>query len=201
MSVIKPRGQMGQMATMTLLNCPGPPSSGSQATRFDQGPRHAVPPLICLPLRTSSWAFSVNPKGIASSSPGLRGTSYPGKDRRTPSTLKGLKHVRTEGCNPVGVESPLPTLPRVGARRANPGLTDTIPLGLEEKRPRLVRNDKPDLGGTGSTRSVINPCGVEMSCRGLWPCGRNSIAISPRAGVRWSQGLITDGVETVPTGS
>ena len=32
--------------------------------------------------------------------------------------------------------------PRVGARRANPGLNDAIPLGLAKHHSRLVRNGK-----------------------------------------------------------
>ena len=36
--------------------------------------------------------FSINPKGIEPRSPGLRGTSYPGINSLTRSTLKGLRH-------------------------------------------------------------------------------------------------------------
>ena len=49
-------------------------------------------------LTTSRGSISVYPKGIASSSPGLRGTSYPGKGRKTFS-------------NPIGVASGMAATP------------------------------------------------------------------------------------------
>src|SRR5438874_13645789 len=39
-----------------------------------------------------------NPKGIASSSPGLRGTSYPGCNGDVDSTLKGLRRFFVRGA-------------------------------------------------------------------------------------------------------
>src|SRR5258708_26922929 len=35
---------------------------------------------------------TVNPKGITTQSPGLRGTSYPGESGKSNTTLKGLRH-------------------------------------------------------------------------------------------------------------
>ena len=55
-------------------------------------------------LRTSLGSNSVNPNGIPAQSPGLRGTSYPGKARPHAANPNGVVAVRrTEGRNPVGV--------------------------------------------------------------------------------------------------
>ena len=69
----------------------------------------------------------VNPKGIRSLSPGLRGTSYPGCDRGKDSpTLKGLQHLTETTrqnpapcCNPFRVEHDSGSQPRV-ARTSQP---------------------------------------------------------------------------------
>jgi hypothetical protein len=72
----------------------------------------------------------LNPNGIPSLSPGLRGTNYPGWVRPTGHTPERVASPRAgQRCNPVGVENDLATAPRVGARRA--GLNDdAMPLGL-----------------------------------------------------------------------
>jgi hypothetical protein len=47
----------------------------------------------------------VNPNGIPSSSPGLRGTSYPGFATRPDTTLKGLNPCATDAAaTPVGLK-------------------------------------------------------------------------------------------------
>src|SRR6266704_971807 len=79
----------------------------------------------------------LNPKGIPQQSPGLRGTSYPGKTH-APSepTLKGLWPTTTEikPCrNPVGVVKHPPPLPRV-ARSSQPRAELHNPVGIEYAR-------------------------------------------------------------------
>ena len=64
----------------------------------------------------------MNPKGIPAQSPGLRGTSYPGKARHPGANPNGVVSVcRTEGYNPGGVETPRLRTPRVARRLATLG--------------------------------------------------------------------------------
>ena len=50
--------------------------------------------------------------------------------------LKGLQPEREgEAATPLGLKNIFPWKPRVGARRANPGLMDAIPLGLSGNTP------------------------------------------------------------------
>ena len=84
----------------------------------------------------------MNPKGILSLSPGLRGTSYPGCDRSEDSpTLKGLQHLslmpggrsKSVRCyNPFRVEHALGMQPRV-ARASQPWAEGCNPVGIEIK--------------------------------------------------------------------
>ena len=52
------------------------------------------------------------------------------------TTLKGLRHgarhLERNDATPLALKTILRSVPRVGARRANPKLNDTIPLGLSE---------------------------------------------------------------------
>ena len=96
---------------------------------------------------------SVNPNGIPSLSPGLRGTSYPGfgeERQANPERVvsRGVPATRN-GCNPVGVgdHPPRPTQGRRG--RANPGLKDAIPLGLAQEPHELLGNAQPGGEGRG----------------------------------------------------
>ena len=107
-----------------------------------------------LPLPTTPGADSVNPNGIPSSSPGLRGTSYPGKTRANPPTLKGLPQGSEPlvgwGCAPAATLSGLRTTGGDStqgslADSATAGLDDGIPLGLAERPPGLVGNGKRGL--------------------------------------------------------
>src|ERR1039458_7150969 len=85
----------------------------------------------------------MNPKGIPSLSPGLRGTSYPERDRSKDSpTLKGLQHpTRTTTArqlpapcrNPFRVERVSGTQPRV-ARASQPSAGGYNPFGIENLR-------------------------------------------------------------------
>ena|SRR5688572_6825861 len=45
--------------------------------------------------------FSANPEGIQSQSPGLQGTSYPGKGSKLLSTLKGLRSLAAPRMQPL----------------------------------------------------------------------------------------------------
>src|SRR5580704_16903757 len=82
-----------------------------------------------------------NPEGIESLSPGLRGTSYPGGEFRDFATLKGLNPFRNDVIsNPfrVGAFNAL-TQGSPSGNRSNPGLKDSIPLGLvQPARPRAI---------------------------------------------------------------
>src|SRR6185503_14272571 len=98
-------------------------------------------------LPTSSARPSVNPNGIPSQSPGrARRAPTLGNARRARSTRKGLRHEARppsgRDATQFGLKTILRSAPRVGARRANPGLWDAIPLGLDEEVRRLVCNDK-----------------------------------------------------------
>ena len=97
---------------------------------------------------------ALNPKGIPSLSPGLRGTSYPGWDRSKDSpTLKGLHHLtRTTAarqrpalcCNPFRVEHDSAIQPRV-ARASQPWAGRSNPFGIEKRLTDL-------WGGTSPTK-------------------------------------------------
>ena len=106
--------------------------------------------LECAGLSCSLYASvnsgrrSANPKGIPAQSPGLRGTSYPGKSSgeiRNPNGVvanmarKGQKRI---GRNPVGVGDIWGTVTQGSSFLA--GLADTIPLGLKLRiRSRTCR--------------------------------------------------------------
>ena len=73
----------------------------------------------------------------------------------------------------------MPMPPRVGARRANPGLNDTIPLGLAKHHSRLVRNGKPPGRG-----SIVRRVWAKTDLPGPMmplPTGNQSEGKSPRA--------------------
>ena len=79
-----------------------------------------------------------NPNGIPSLSPGLRGTSYPGKAQgKFPLPQRGcIKDNDGRAATPLGLASsggadPGQLVPR------NPGLEDGIPLGFSEERRRM----------------------------------------------------------------
>ena len=75
-----------------------PPGSGL--------PRKSGSGLLPLP---TSWQADFNPEGIVSSSPGLRGTSYPGSwNWKGDQPQRGcLPHRSRPGRNPVGVDANL----------------------------------------------------------------------------------------------
>jgi hypothetical protein len=89
----------------------------------------------------------VNPKGIPSFSPGLRGTRYPGCESSKDSpTLKGLKHptrltgARQESApcyNPFRVDHASGIQPRV-ARGSQPWAGRCNPFGIEERLPHTA---------------------------------------------------------------
>jgi len=77
-----------------------------------------------------------NPEGIASLSPGLRGTSYPGfKHRKNPQPCKGCLTVPTEPVLPPcrGIDD------RAGDRRSNPFRVDAFSY----RKPRVARASQP----------------------------------------------------------
>ncbi len=116
------------------------------------------------PSPTTSGRDSMNPNGIQTQSPGLRGTSYPGL-------------ARPEGSNPNGVASSLLMSwpqPRWGwrhvfdhsqgcSRARNPGLEDAIPLGLAQKQPGLVAKGKSPLALFGDRATCESGRGLPPS--------------------------------------
>ena len=95
---------------------------------------------------TASRAACLNPKGIASISPGLRGTSYPGygsakinNPERVASHFVNLNSVRKDGCNPVGVEDFCVACPRV-ARPSQPWAEGSNPFGIAGGAAQVAGN-------------------------------------------------------------
>jgi hypothetical protein len=92
---------------------------------------------------TECTAF--NPKGIVTSSPGLRGTSYPG--RRGPATANPdgvVAGTRPGGRNPIGVGVAWRGFPRV-ARASQPGALRRNPFGIHRAKSRCWRRDDPGV--------------------------------------------------------
>ena len=89
-----------------------------------------------------------------------------------------------------------------GSSVARPARVTDVVAGFDQGRrgrhPYQRGRDR-DSVGTGSTRSLINPCGVQVTRRGHWPCETPQHCQNTRVDFRPPQGLITDGVETVPT--
>jgi len=84
------------------------------------------------------WSLDIlsNPKGIASFSPGLRGTSYPGsKDRKNHQPCKGCLTASTDPFSPPGrgIDD------RAGDRRSNPFRVDASSY----RTPRVARASQP----------------------------------------------------------
>ena len=116
------------------------------------------------PKLTRQRAASANPKGIACSSPRLRGTSYLGS-----RFANGNQHQR--GCDQnhsIGVATNLPQ-PRWGCsrfatftqgrrERANLGLWATAPLGLARKAAGDIANPASNRNNEEHMTSEINRC-------------------------------------------
>jgi hypothetical protein len=102
------------------------PSALEGTTR---GRRFSLSPWAC--HYPQVWLPFLNPKGIVSSSPGLRAASYPGKtESRKRPTPTGLRlQARTGGRNPVGVGAIWPSSPRV-ARCSQPWALRRNPFGI-----------------------------------------------------------------------
>jgi cbb3-type cytochrome oxidase maturation protein len=79
------------------------------------------------------------------------------------TTLKGLRHKATgleqNDATPLGLKRDLRSLPRVGAQRANPGLSDAIPLGYL-KHPLLAAK-----GTRTPSRSGTTPASTRISAQ------------------------------------
>ena len=80
---------------------------------------------------------SSNPKGIVSSSPGLRGTSYPGSDAPRIPTPTGLHQVWVAEPQPRRGCLPSATFPRV-ARTSQPWASSLNPFGIPFRNFRNV---------------------------------------------------------------
>ena len=83
---------------------------------------------------TSSSRRQMNPKGIPSFSPGLPASARAtlGNRWKNPPTLKGLHQhgAGGRGCNPFRVAGNFADVTQGRRVRANPGLSDAIPSGL-----------------------------------------------------------------------
>ncbi len=150
-----------------------PPCSGSRNGR-DASPRRLTPsPRKRLSITQISCWQEVNPEGILSLSPGLRGTSYPGCGRsKEAPTLNGLQPLTGTGaarqepapcCNPFRVERGSETQPRV-ARASQPWTAGYNPFGIEQRHADL-------WGVTGRKRGEGNP--------------QESVLAAPRCSLRW----------------
>jgi hypothetical protein len=116
-----------------------------------------------------SFSLSMNPKGIPASSPGLRGTSYPGLARKQSTNPNGVvaRFSRT-GRNPVGVDDPGYLKPKVArasqpwAERYNPFRIgrSTQPRSLVYD-PHLKNNREPENPVPGAGALI----GFAASCR------------------------------------
>ena len=101
-------------------------------TRANPGLRDPIP--LGLLKFTDLKPLFRNPEGIVSFSPGLRGTSYPGKTCKKKRNPEGVaakallgSHSTPSGLAFFGDYSQGSSSPT----RANPGLRDPIPLGLK----------------------------------------------------------------------
>ena len=102
-----------------------------------------------LPLPTTSRRHLLNPNGIPSVSPGLRVRELPwvgGQSQANPERVasRGVDFT-TRRCNPVGVEDLFAARSQGSSRTRNPGLVDSIPLGLAEKQAGVVGKAKSAL--------------------------------------------------------
>ena len=90
------------------------------------------------PLRIIRDGKSPNPKGIPSSSPGLRGASYPGSGPARHLNPNGVAALLPEpDATPLGLEFPSPRYPRV-ARASQPWAKCCNPVGIEEASRKTV---------------------------------------------------------------
>ena len=113
-----------------------------------------------------------NPKGIPPRSPGLRAASYPGKIGWWRLTPTGCGPDRGVGTQSLGLKiARTPTQGSCGL--GNPGLEDTIPLGLQNHRSfrrsvrQWPRTEYPK--GIGHSRPLpeLSPPRSGQECRGL----------------------------------
>ena len=113
-----------------------------------RGPASSPPPhdnamLGKVKVRASTPIFRVrvsNPKGIPSLSPGLRGTSYPGKPKEnTPQPQRGCIFVaghERRRCNPFRVVGDCDRFPRV-ARSSQPWVEFSNPFRIVQRHQEL----------------------------------------------------------------
>ena len=86
---------------------------------------------------------SNNPKGIVSSSPGLRGTSYPGFQTRSFSTPTGLRQVSNAEPQPRWGCLSCATFPKV-ARSSQPWALSRNPFGIHRCDFRKANSTLPE---------------------------------------------------------
>jgi len=96
-----------------------------------------------------------NPKGIVSSSPGLRGTSYPGLLAAEFSTPTGLCHGSTAGSQPRWGWWPLRIIPKV-ARSSQPWALSRNPFGIHFRKALRACLKNPFQASSSSSSSVFS---------------------------------------------
>ena len=96
-----------------------------------------------------------NPKGIASSSPGLRGTSYPGSRTGGFSTPTGLRPASASGSQPRWGCGSGARFPRV-ARASQPWASSRNPVGIQRAHSRKTLGLTSKTGINGF-RARISP--------------------------------------------
>ena len=108
-------------------------------------------------------ARDANPKGIPSLSPGLQGTSYPGRTSEGEFNPNGVVACRVDmRCNPVGV--------------------GRFPIGL----PRVARSSQPWADGGHNPVGIENACKVQSKIRALQTLARSLTAVARTARSVWS---------------
>src|ERR1039458_7438466 len=141
-------------------------------------PRACHYPQVRLPF--------LNPKGIVSSSPGLRAASYPGeRESSKHPTPTGLRlQATTGGRNPVGVGAFWSSSPRV-ARCSQPWAGGHNPFGIEKRQADLWVMASP--WGEGESCAALRQVAAFSDGR------RGTLSFGERAGVRgnWTHAIST----------
>ena len=127
----------------------------------------------------------MNPNGIPASSPGLRGTSYPGKWFASFTTPTGLRLIGSKMPQPRWGCDPLRPLPRV-ARSSQPWAGGHNPVGIEAAN--LLRLKSNHSKSSGSARTPLHLFGGHVFLRHSSDLPSNS-----RAAYRLANSLIDSG--------
>ena len=119
--------------------------------------------------------FGSNPKGIVSSSPGLRGTSYPGCGAAAETNPNGVaSRTRRPRHNPVGVEANFVAVSQGSSCLA------TLGFGLESRWDSILRCQKVMGNGKTLPQSKMPDCEFQGSFRRPLSSKSNHESAHPR---------------------